>query len=48
MSYKHFSSEVFREGLLGKLSQQTFANNDYGFEKFCNITLKTLDKNTPR
>ena len=43
-SYKHFSSEVFREGLLGKLSQQTFANNDYGFEKFCNITLKTLDK----
>ena len=21
-----------------------FANNDYGFEKFCNIALKTLDK----
>ena len=43
-SYKHFSNEVFREDLLGKLSQQTFVNNDYGFEKFCNITLKTLDK----
>ena len=21
-----------------------FVNNDYGFEKFCNIALKTLDK----
>ena len=31
-SYKHFSNEVFRESLLGKLSQQTFVNNDYGFE----------------
>ena len=47
-SYKHFSNEVFRESLLGKLSQQTFVNNDYGFEKFCNITLKTLDKHAPR
>ena len=28
------------EDLLGNLSQQTFVNNDYGFEKFCNITLK--------
>ena len=42
-SYKHFSDEVFRENLLGKLSQQTFGNNDYGLEKLCNITLKTLD-----
>ena len=33
-------NEVFRESL----SQQTFVNNDYGFEKFCNVTLKTLDK----
>ena len=47
-SYKHFSNEVFREDFLGKLSQQTFLNNDYGFEKFCNITLKTLDKSAPR
>ena len=42
--YKLFSNEVFREDLLEKLSQQTFNKNDYGFEKFCNITLKTLDK----
>ena len=45
-SYKHFSNEF--SYLLGKLSQQTFVNNDYGFEKFCNITLKTLDKYAPR
>ena len=44
--YKHFSRKVFRKSFLGKLSQQTFANNSYGFQKFCSITLKTLD-NTP-
>ena len=46
-SYKHFSNEVFRGSLLEKLSQQAFVNNDYGSEKFCNITLKTLDKYAP-
>ena len=43
-SYKHFSNEVFKESLLKTIFQQTFVNNDYGFEKFCSITLKTLDK----
>ena len=33
-SYKHFSNEVFRGSLLETLSQQTFVNSDYGFEKF--------------
>ena len=47
-SYKHFSNEVFWESLLEKLSQHTFVNNDYGFERFCNITLKTLDMYAPR
>ena len=46
-SYKHFSNEVFRESLLEKLSQQTFVNNDYGFEIFFNISLKTLNKHAP-
>ena len=46
-SYKHCSNEIFRESLLEKLSQQTFVNNVYGFEKLCNITLKTLDKYAP-
>ena len=43
-SYKNLSNEVFRESLLVKLSQQTFVISNYGFGKFCNITLKTLDK----
>ena len=47
-SYKHFLNEVFGESLLEKLSQQTFVNSDYGFGKFCNITLKTLDKYAPQ
>ena len=47
-SYKPFSNEFFRECLLGKLSQQTFVNNDYGFERFCYVTLKALDKYAPR
>ena len=47
-SYKHFSNEIFRESLLETFSQQAFVNNDYGFEKFCNITLKTRDKYAPR
>ena len=47
-SCKHFSNQVFKENLLEKLSQQTFVNNDYGFQKFCNVTLKTLDKYAPR
>ena len=46
-SYRHFSNEAFWESLLKKLSQQTFVNNDCGFEKFCNITLKKLDKYAP-
>ena len=33
-SHKHFSNEVFMESLSEKLSQQTFVNNDYVFEKF--------------
>ena len=46
-SYKHFSNEIFRESLSEK-SQQKLVNNDYGFEKFCNITLKIPDKYAPQ
>ena len=42
-SYKHFLNEVLWERLLENSCQQTFVNNYYGFEKFCNITLKILD-----
>ena len=47
-SYKQISSEVFRESLLEKLSQQTFVNNSCGLKRVSNITLKTLDKYAPR
>ena len=47
-SYKHFPNDFFWDSLLEKLSQQTFVNNDYGFEKFCNITLETLDNYVQR
>ena len=46
-SYKHFPNVAFRESILEILSQQTFVNNDYWFERFCNITVKTLDKYAP-
>lgn len=29
------------------MSQETFANNDYGFQRFCDITLENLNKNAP-
>ena len=41
-SCKHFSNAFFWESLL-EASQQTFANKRNGFEKFCNVTPKTLD-----
>ena len=39
-SYRRFSNEAFRSRLLRKLSQQTFVNNNYGFEKFTILLLK--------
>ena len=46
--YKQFSNEVFSESLFKKLSQQAFINNNYGFENFCNVTFKILDKYASR
>ena len=46
--YKQFSNEVFSESLFKKLSQQAFINNNYGFENFCNVTFKILDKYVSR
>ena len=39
-SYKHFSNEVFRESLLEKLSQQTFAITIMGSKGFAILLLK--------
>ena len=43
-SYNHFSNEAYRESLISKLSQETFINNDDGFQRFCDISLATLNK----
>ena len=48
MSSKHSSNVDFWESLSETLSQQMIVNNNYGFEKLCSITLKTLDKYSPR
>ena len=43
-SYKHFSKEAYRESLTNKLSQENFFNNDDDFQRFCDISLATLNK----
>lgn len=30
------------------MSQETFANNDYGFQRFCHVILDALDKHALR
>ena len=40
-------NKAHRDSLINKLSQETFANNDYGFQRFCDITLENLNKNAP-
>ena len=46
-SYKNFSNAAFRETLIKKLSNENLVNNDNGFEKFCDISLETLNKYAP-
>ena len=46
-SYKHFQNEAFRETLLKNLSQENFVNNDNGFQRFCSISLNSLEKHAP-
>ena len=46
-SYKHFRNEAFRETLLKNLSQENFVNNDNGFQRFCSISLNSLEKHAP-
>ena len=46
-SPKNFSNAEFRETLIKKLSNENLANNDNGFEIFCDISLETLNKHAP-
>ena len=46
-SYKNFSNAAFRETLIKKLSNENLVNNDNGLERFCDISLETLNKHVP-
>ena len=47
-SYKKFFNEKYRETLINNLSKQNVVNNDDGFQRFCHISLDTLNKHAPR
>ena len=46
-SFKHFSNEEFRKSLIDNLSNQIYVNNDDGFNRFCKISIDTLNSFTP-
>ena len=46
-SYKNFPNEKYRETLINNLSKENFINNDYGFQRFCHISLDALNKHAP-
>ena len=39
-SYQNFSNEYYRKCLFNELKRETFVNNDRGFEKFCDMSIK--------
>ena len=43
-SYKIFSNKYYRQCLFNELKRETFVNNDQGFEKFCDMSIKLLNK----
>ena len=42
-SFKHFPNEEFRKSLINSLSNQIYINNDDGFNRFCKISIDTLN-----
>ena len=46
-SYRDFSNETFRVSLMNNLSNEVFVNNDDGLEKFCKITMDTVNSFAP-
>ena len=46
-SYRDFSNETFRVSLMNDLSNEIFVNNDDGLQKFCKITMDTLNSFAP-
>ena len=46
-SFKHFSNEEFRKSLIDNLSNQIYVNNDDGLNRFCKISIDTLNRFAP-
>ena len=46
-SYNNFSNEYCRKCFFNELKRETFVNNDRGFEKFCDMSIKLLNKHAP-
>ena len=46
-SHNYFSSEYYKKCLLNELRRETFVNNDRRFEKFCDMSIKLLNKHAP-
>ena len=42
--HNNFSNEYYRNCLFNELKKETFINNDQGFEKICDMSIKLLDK----
>ena len=42
-SFKHFFNEEFRNSLIDRLSNQKYINNNDGFNRFCKISIDTLN-----
>ena len=46
-SFKHFSNNEFRSSWIDNLSNQIYVNNDDGFNRFCKISIDTLNSFAP-
>ena len=46
-SFEHFPNEEFRKSLIDNVSNQMNVNSDNGFNRFCKISINTLNSFSP-
>ena len=46
-SHNNFSNEYYRKCFFNELKRETFVNNDRGFEKFWDMSVKLINKHAP-
>ena len=46
-SYKHFSNDTFRKGLIDKVPNEEFVINDGRLKRFCELIVSVLNKHVP-